>query len=203
MAKPRGQHLRRGLLHGPAEHGHGVGVIQENRPGAELPHVPENVQHHRNRAQEAENARGIPGVAHVDLHAVLFADVQIVLEYLQRLGHQHAQHAVRALQGLAAVRGAENLRGILSRFHNVHNGLSGVFQIDRVNIYQVQLRVLKGGIGQNVPHQIAGKDVAARADENEFFAHESMSPPCLEILRLYYILTLSCPQQISPNFVVK
>ena len=77
VAQAGGQYLGRGLLHGAAKHGHGVGVVQKDRVGAVALNVLQHVQHDGNGAQKTENARRVPGVAHIDLNTVLFADFQI------------------------------------------------------------------------------------------------------------------------------
>ena len=48
-----------------------------------------------------------------------------------------------------------------------------VFQPFGVDVYQSDGRVGKSGKGENVPNQIAGENVAARADENKFPGHLS------------------------------
>ena len=173
VAQAGGEHLGRGLLHGAAKHGHGVGVVQKDRAGAVALNVLQHVQHDGNGAQKTENARRVPGVAHIDLNTVLFADFQITPKNLQRLGHQHTQHAVRPGKHLRAIGGADQLGGVMPCVNDVLHRTARVFQPFGVDVYQSDGRVGKSGKGENVPNQIAGENVAARADENKFPGHLS------------------------------
>ena len=91
-ADPLGQHHGRALhavaqpgqldeglaLHGPAQHGHRVGVVEQDRVRAVALHVPDDVQHHRDGAQGAENARRAARIADVDIHAIFLGDLDVV-----------------------------------------------------------------------------------------------------------------------------
>lgn len=85
--------------------------------------------------------------------------------------HQHAEHAVRAGQRFRAIRGSDHFGRVAARFDDALDRLAGVFQVFGVDVHQRDGRVLKGGKGEDVAHQIAGEYITARADENKFFAH--------------------------------
>ena len=64
-------------LHGPGEHGHGVGVVQEPGVGADLLHVMGEVHHHRDGAQRPEDAADAQGVGDSLAQAVLFRHLKV------------------------------------------------------------------------------------------------------------------------------
>ena len=64
-------------LHITGQHGHGVGVVQEQSVGAPALHVVGVAFHHRDGAQGAENAADAQGVGDGLAQAVLFGDLKV------------------------------------------------------------------------------------------------------------------------------
>ena len=58
--------FRRSFLHGTAEHRHGVGIVQKSSIWTIQTNVSQDVQHYRDRAQEAEYAGHVMCIAYVD-----------------------------------------------------------------------------------------------------------------------------------------
>lgn len=102
VAKSRDPHVRR-ALHGPAKHGHRVGVIQKQGVRAEPLDVPGDVAHHGNGAQRPEDAGHAAGVADVDIHAVFHRDFDVMTPHLNAPGQDGAHDEIRSRQGLPAV----------------------------------------------------------------------------------------------------
>ena len=188
-ADPFSQHLRRSLnavaqaghfhpgvgLHGLAKHAHGVGVVQEYRFWAVFFDVAADVQHQRNIAQGPENAGHAAGVAHIDVHTVFLGNFNVVAPDVDVAVEHGADHAVRAFQRLRPVHGGGYRRLIAEGGVDFVHACGDFFQPQGIDVHQSNVAILKGRKGKQIPNQIAGKDVAARADESEFF-HENIAP---------------------------
>ena len=91
------------LLDGPAEHRHRVGVVEEVGVRSDLLDVSADVEHHRDGAERAEDARRAARVADVDVDAVLLGDQDVVLPDVDAAGEDRAEDGVGAFERLAAV----------------------------------------------------------------------------------------------------
>ena len=108
--------MRSGLcaLHRAAEHRHRVGVVEQDRVRAEAFHVAADVEHHRDRAQRAEDAGWPARVADVGVHAVLLGNLDVVPPDADRRGQDGAEDGVGAFERLLAVHGREDGRRIVA-----------------------------------------------------------------------------------------
>ncbi len=105
VAQAHGIDARR-LVERPAEHGHGVHIVQEQRVGAQLLHVLAHVQQHRNGAQSAHDAAHAQRVADGLAQAVLFGDLKVNDRAGLVTAHlEHGDGIVGAVQGRPAVGG--------------------------------------------------------------------------------------------------
>ena len=98
-------------LHRAAEHRHGVRVVQEDRVGAVALHVAADVQHHRDRAQGAEDA-GDPRVSPMLMSTPYFFGISMSCRQTAvPPARIVTQHGVRALQRLLRSMVATTLAG--------------------------------------------------------------------------------------------
>ena len=84
------------LLHHPAQHSHGVGVVEVDRIGTIPGDVLCDVQNGVHRAQEAEDAAGAAGIAHIDIHPVFLGDEDIMLPDVHVPRQDGGDHPIRA-----------------------------------------------------------------------------------------------------------
>src|SRR5690606_27540408 len=91
---------------GPGVHGHGVGIVEEQRARlGDLAYILAEIQDHRDVALAVEDAAGADSVAHALVDAVFERNVDIGGEGFEP-AHPHAAHDVaRARERLAAVGG--------------------------------------------------------------------------------------------------
>ena len=85
------------ILHCTAEHGHRIGVVEENRTRTIAFDIAADVEHERNVAQCTEYARNTACVTDVGVDAVLFGDQNIVLPYVDIAVEYGTKHTVSAL----------------------------------------------------------------------------------------------------------
>ena len=125
-------------LDGAAEHRHRVRVVEEDGVGADLLHVPADIQHDRDGAQSAEDAGGAAGVAHVEVDPVLLRDLDVVAPHRDGCRKDGAEDGIRALKGFAAVERRLDLGRIVALVHDpLHGGLRELKALF-VDIHQAQ-----------------------------------------------------------------
>ena len=155
-------------LHGLAEHAHGIGVVQEHGLGAVLFDVAADVQHQGNIAQGPEDAGHAAGIAHVDVHAVLLGNLDVIAPDVDVAVEHGADHTIRAFQRFRPVHGGSNRRLVAEgRVDFVHAG-GDLFQPQGIDVHQGNVAILKGRKGKQIPHQIPGKDIASSTDKSKF-----------------------------------
>ena len=156
-------------LHGFAQHGHRVGVIQEHRIRTIFFDVRADVEHQRNIAQSAEDAGYAARVADVDVHAVFFGNLDIVPPNVRVAVEHGAQHAVRTGQRFRTAERRGDLRRLAGRVHNPLYAAADSIQPFGVDVHQRQLAVFKRRKRQQIAHNVPREDKAARTDECKFF----------------------------------
>jgi hypothetical protein len=103
VAEAHGAHAR--IERGPGHHGHGVGVVEQQRALlGHLPDVAAEVEHGGDAALAVEDAARADRVAHALVHAVLERNADVVGESLQAPDAHHVHDVARARESLAAVR---------------------------------------------------------------------------------------------------
>ena len=101
--------------HGAAEHRHRVGVVQHGhiRLGVALD-VASDIEHDRDRAQGAEDARHAARIADVHIHAIFLGDFNIVAPDANPAGQDGDQDEVGVLQRLLAVGGRHHFGRVIA-----------------------------------------------------------------------------------------
>ena len=152
-------------LHGPAEHGHGVGVVQQIGVRAVPLHVPGDVEHHRDGAQGAEDARWPAGVADVRVHAVLLGDQDVVPPDVERAGQDRDEDDISVAKRLGPVQRGLDPGWIVALGDDALRRAARKVEPLRIDVHQRQRGVLEQGESQHVPHECASESEAASADE--------------------------------------
>ena len=163
------------LLHGVAQHGHGVGIVQEHRMGTVGLDVLADIQQQGDVAQGAENTGNTAGIADVDIHAVLLGNLDVMPPDVNSAVEHGAKHTVRALEGFHPVGGGGD--PAIRAFHGFLDPLAylvDVFQIVGIEIHQSDLAILECWEGEQVAHTACGELQASCADKRKFF-HRSAS----------------------------
>jgi len=167
MAQPRDLHA--GLaLHGAAQHGHRVGVIEQERIGTMPFDVPADIQHDRDGAQCAEDAARTPRVAHVGVHTVLLGNEDIVLPDLHIAAEDGAKHGVRAFEGRFAVHGGLDFRGIIAPFDDRFARPVGEIEPLFVDVHERYGGIPQQRKGQDVTDKSPREPQAAGPDKCDF-----------------------------------
>jgi hypothetical protein len=96
---------------GPAAHGHGIGVVEEEDVGTKLPHIIGDVEKRGDVAQRTKHAARPQGVADALVDAETERDFVVLPKLLDASGLDHHDHVIRAAQRLAAVGGGDG-RGV-------------------------------------------------------------------------------------------
>jgi len=128
--------LRKPALHRPAEHRHRVRVVEDGRLGGVPGDVADDIEHDRDRAQRAEDARRAASVADVGIHAVLLRDLDVGAEDLRSALQDRDQDAVRALDSLLAIRGGDDLRGVVPGGDDLLDRLPAELETLGINVHE-------------------------------------------------------------------
>ena len=163
------------LLHGVAQHGHGVGIVQEHRPGTVGFDVPADFQQQGDVTQSAENTGNTARIANVGIHTVLLGNLDIMSPDVNAAVEHGAKHTVRALEGFRPVCSGSDLA--VRAFHGFLDPLAyltDIFQIIGIAIHQSNLAILECREGQQVAHTACGELQASCANKRKFF-HRSAS----------------------------
>ena len=159
--------------HVPGEHGHGVGVVQEQGVRANLLHVPGEVRHDGNGAQGAHDAPDAQGVADGLAQAVLLGDFKV--DDGAGLVEAHLDgvyHKLGAPQGLLAVLhaqiGFQHSPALVDILVDGGQNAVALVQPLAVNVIQGNLAFPQGGGAHHVAQHVAGKHRAAGAHKSNF-----------------------------------
>ena len=175
--------------HVPGEHGHGIGVVQEQGVRADLLHVPGKVRHDGNGAQGAHDAADAQGVADGLAQAVLLGHLKVddgagvVQAHLNGVDDE-----VRAPQGVLAVLHPQvGTRFCHSRplvwLHGLQDGLA-LLEALPVDVVQGEGAVPQLGHAHAVADDVAGKDGAARAHKGNLH-RKGTSSACFFVISNY------------------
>jgi len=151
-----------------AQHGHRVGVVEQDGVRAVFLHVVHDVQHGQQGAQEAEDTARAARVADIDVHAEFLGDLDIVTPDLGAAGQDGGQDHVGARERLSPVEGGGDGCRALAGLDEPGHRLPDEFQPIGVDVHQGNVGVLEQGEGQDVAHEFGGEAEAAGADEGDF-----------------------------------
>ena len=174
--------------HVPGEHGHGVGVVQEQGVRANLLHVPGKVRHDGNGAQGAHDAPDAQGVADGLAQAVLLGHLKVddgagvVQAHLNGVDDE-----VRPPQGVLAVFhpqvALDFAIAALGLAHGLQDGLALLEPLP-VDVVQGKGAVPQLGHAHAVANDVAGKDGTARAHKGNLH-RKGTSSACFFVISNY------------------
>ena len=160
-------------LHVAGEHGHGVGVVEEQRVGADLFHIPGKVLQHGDGPQGPHNAANAQGVGDGLAQAVLLGDFKV--DDGAGLVEAHldgVHHKLGVPQGLLAVLhsqiGLDDGPALVDVLVDGGQNAEALVQAGAVDIVQGDLAFLQGGSAHHVAQHIAGEHGAAGAHKGDF-----------------------------------
>ena len=160
--------LRRALVDELADHRHRVRVVEEPRARAQLGHVVADREHHRRRAQRADDAADAERVA--DRLADAVAGRDLVVAHRRRVAaHLHAvDDVVGAVERLAAIerRGHARVRAERLRDAARRSARPCPRRSESMSWSAISLSA-RLGEREDVAEQVAGELDAARADERD------------------------------------
>lgn len=157
---------------GPGVHGHGVGVVEEQRVGlGELFDVAAEIQERGDGALGVHDASGAEGVTDALVDAVFEGDVDIRGEGFETALADHAEDVVGIGDGLAAVGGGVDDGGELVCVDIALAQLGDHLEIVRIEIGEGEGGVAEFGHGEDVTHQATGESDGACADHCDFDCH--------------------------------
>ena len=94
-----------GGANGPAHHGHGVHIVEQQGARAQLLHVPRHVDRHRNAAKRPKDAARPHRIADALVDAVLERDVDIIVKALHAADLKGGNYKISVAQRLSPIRG--------------------------------------------------------------------------------------------------
>ena len=160
-------------LHVAGEHGHGVGVVEEQRVGADLFHIPGKVLQHGDGPQGPHNAANAQGVGNGLAQAVLLGDFKV--DDSAGLVETHldgVHHKLGAPQGLLAVFyaqiGFQHSPALVDILVDGGQNAVALVQPLAVNVIQGNFAFPQGGGAHHVAQHVAGKHRAAGAHKSNF-----------------------------------
>ena len=130
-------------LKSAAQHGHRVGVVEQDGVRAVFLHVAHDIHHGRQGAQEAEDAARAACIADIDIHAVFLGDLDIVSPDLDAAGQDGGQHHIGVLERLDPVEGGGDGCRVLAGLDQFDHRLFGKFQPFGIDIHQDDMGILQ------------------------------------------------------------
>ena len=156
MAEPG--YLQIGLcLQVADQHRHRIAVVEDDCIGAEFLDVADDIQHHRCRSEETEDAGRTSGIADTDVDAVFLGDLHIVPPDIDAALQDRCQNAVRIFERFAAVGRRLDGRVMTAGFHDFLYAFLCVGEALFIDVHEHQLAVIERGEGHQVTHQIPRK----------------------------------------------
>ena len=113
----------------------------------------------------------------VDVHAILFGNLDIIAPDRERGRHDGAEDGVRAVERRLSVQVRLDLRRVAALSDDLADGGAGKLQPLGVHVHQRDRAVGQRGEGQQVAHESARESEAARPDEGDLLSHD-ISPRC-------------------------
>ena len=150
-----------------AQHGHRVGVVEQNGVRAVFLHVTHDIHHRWQGTQEAEDAARTARIADIDVHAVFLGDFEVVPPDLDAAGQDGGQNHVSAFESFNPVEcGRDGCRAIagLNQFDHC---LFGEFQPLGVDVHQNDVGIFQQGESQDVAHEVGGELETTGANEGD------------------------------------
>ena len=174
-----------GALHGAAQHGHGIGIVQKQGVRANLFHIPGEVQHHRDGAQGAEDAADAQGIGDGLAKAVALGHLKVDDRAGLIAAHlDGVDHIIGAAQGILALLHAQigldfGLAAVVAVDGLQHQ--FGLIQPLSVNIVQRDGGILQSRGHHTVAQHVFGKNRAASTHKGNF-RHGNLLPEiCMDI----------------------
>ncbi len=164
------------LLHGPAEHGHGIGVVEDDGPGADPLDIGQYIEHDRYRAKGPEDSRGPTGVADVDVDPVFFWNFNVEAPNADAAREYGDEDAVGSFKRFRAVQGRRDFRRIAPGLENLQHSPSRGVEPLGINVHEGDVAVPEGGKRQDVADQPSCELEAPRADECHLLHGVDSSP---------------------------
>ena len=153
-------------LDSAAEHGHGIGIVEKNRIGAQPLDVRRNIHDGLHGAQIAEEAPYAPGIADGCLNAKFGRNPQLILERIIASHLDGTENTVRAGKRLAPIGGAVNRGRIVPFIHITLHHPACHLQVLGVDIHQPQFAVAECVKGEDIAGQVSGKNKTTGSNEN-------------------------------------
>jgi hypothetical protein len=149
----------------PAAHRHRVGVVDQERLGAQLRHVDSQAAIDRRRAKKAEDVARPERVANRLVESIAARNLDIESIGIETANLEGDDNMRCAVQGTAAVgRGLDPGR-IAMVIDQLAGGAGGALQPVGVDIHQGDGGVAQLGEAQQISHQAERKNVAAGAND--------------------------------------
>ncbi len=151
----------------PGEDGHGVGVLQDKGPRAQLGHVLYEAVEDREVAQAAEDPAWPQGVADALAHPVAFRDGYVELPLGGAAHLDGDDHVVGPLKGLATISGGDDPRRRLRRLGHPAHEPFGTREPVGVDVHEHDLALAELGKGEDVPREVPREHHTSRSDEDD------------------------------------
>ena len=154
------------------EPGHGVGVVQQQRVGADLLQIVGEVLHHGNGAQGTHDAAYAQSVGDGLAQTVLFGDLEIgngagfIAAYLDGIDHE-GRATERLLTVFHAQIGLDDCAAFIDVLMQGGQNAVAFIQTDRVDIVKRDATTAPGLGGHGIAQNIPGEDGAASTHKSD------------------------------------
>ncbi len=167
VAEPDDARRRRARVRDPAEHRHRVRVVEEPRARADLGHVVADAEHHRRRAQRADDAADAERVADRLAQAVAERHLVVADGRVEAADLHRVDHVVGAVERRAPVERGGHVRAHAEPVADQAGDPRGRLEPLRIDVVERDLRVRELREGEDVADQVARELDAAGSDEGD------------------------------------
>jgi hypothetical protein len=184
----------------PADRSHRIHIVQQKGIGAELLHVPGQVEHHRDAPQAPEHTRRTARVGDTLIHAVFQRDLVVIFEALNASHLEGRDHIVGILDRFSLVGGDPHRCGQIIGLNHLLDKCFHVWRPPGAWGHEGELCVLKTLCRQDVQDQRLAKDDATSTYDS-YLCHSI--PPLRSTEILYHAMLRPCPggHRITPGCV--
>jgi hypothetical protein len=151
----------------PDVHRHRVGVVEQQRVGAELAHVGREGRQCGERAQRPKDPADAGRVADRLAQAVARRQLEVGDRRRDAADLDHIDDEVSAVEGFAPVEGRADRGSRAEPFVQLSRCALGHGEPGGVDVVQGQFDALQFGKAEQVGDELAGEDDASRADEGD------------------------------------
>ena len=178
-------------LHIAGQHGHGIGIVEEQRVRANRSHIIGKILHHGDGAQSTEDTADAQRIADGLAQAVLLGHFKV--RYRAGLVQAHlngVNHIGCAAQRFTAVfhaqiGGDHRMAAHIAVERRQHP--AAIVQTNGIDIIQGKFAVLQHGRQHAVAHYIFDKNTGARSHKDDF-SHKSVPPTRRNICAITFAL---------------